>query len=61
MGIKGLTKLIADEAPGASKEIQMEELMGRKIAVDASMTLYQFLVSILQYILYNLISMIFIL
>jgi len=42
MGIHGLTKLIADKAPGAIKEHKMDSYFGRKIAVDASMSIYQF-------------------
>lgn len=45
MGIKGLTKLLSDECPEAIKEMEMEGLTGRKVAVDASMAIYQFLVS----------------
>ena len=37
MGIKGLMKLIQDEAPGAVKEGEMKNYFGRKIALDASM------------------------
>ncbi|GJM89594.1 hypothetical protein PR202_ga05802 [Eleusine coracana subsp. coracana] len=44
MGIKGLTKLLADNAPKAMKEQKFESYFGRKIAVDASMSIYQFLV-----------------
>lgn len=44
MGIKGLTKLLADNAPGAMKEQKFESYFGRKIAVDASMSIYQFLI-----------------
>ena len=40
----GLMKLIADHAPKAVKEMEMKALFGRKVAVDASMSLYQFLV-----------------
>lgn len=46
MGIQGLTKLIADNAPQAIKENQINNYFGRKIAVDASMTLYQFLIAV---------------
>ncbi|KAM3567737.1 hypothetical protein VYU27_010122, partial [Nannochloropsis oceanica] len=46
MGIKGLTKLIADEAPDAIKEHKVEHYNGRIIAVDASMAIYQFLIAI---------------
>lgn len=46
MGILGLSKLIADVAPGAVKENEMKNYFGRKVAVDASMCLYQFLVAV---------------
>lgn len=45
MGILGLTKLLSDEAPGCMKEVDLDSLTGRKVAVDASMAMYQFLVS----------------
>lgn len=44
MGIKGLTKLITTECPEAMKETTVEQYTGCKIAIDASMTIYQFLV-----------------
>ncbi|KAK1293970.1 Flap endonuclease 1 [Acorus calamus] len=44
MGIKGLTKLLADNAPKSMKEQKFESYFGRKIAIDASMSIYQFLV-----------------
>ncbi|KAI7845959.1 hypothetical protein COHA_000505 [Chlorella ohadii] len=44
MGIQGLTKLLADAAPGSMKENKFENYFGRKIAVDASMHIYSFLV-----------------
>lgn len=44
MGIKGLTKLLADNAPSCMKEHKFESFFGRKIAVDASMSIYQFLI-----------------
>ena len=46
MGIHGLTKLISDKAPGAIKEHKMDSYFGRKIAVDASMSIYQFLIAV---------------
>lgn len=46
MGIKGLTQVIEDRAVGASKEIKLKDLFGRKIAIDASMALYGFLIAI---------------
>lgn len=45
MGIQGLTKLLSDEAPNCMKEVDLDSLTGRKVAVDASMAMYQFLVS----------------
>lgn len=48
MGILGLSKLIADVAPTAVKENEMKNYFGRKVAVDASMSLYQFLVAVRQ-------------
>lgn len=44
MGIKNLTKIIQEVAPAAIKEITLKELMGRRVAIDASMAIYQFLV-----------------
>ncbi|KAA8536680.1 hypothetical protein F0562_029158 [Nyssa sinensis] len=44
MGIKGLTKLLADNAPKAMKEQKFETYFGRKVAIDASMSIYQFLI-----------------
>lgn len=46
MGIKGLAKVIGEKAEGAVKEQKVENYFGRKIAIDASMTLYQFLIAI---------------
>ena len=44
MGIKQLTKLIQECAPGVVRECEMKELTGRRIAIDASMAIYQYLV-----------------
>jgi flap endonuclease-1 len=44
MGIKGLTKLLADNAPKSMREQKFESYFGRKIAIDASMSIYQFLI-----------------
>ena len=44
MGIQGLTKLLGDHAPGCIKEQNFNNYFGRKIAVDASMHIYQFLI-----------------
>jgi len=46
MGIHGLTKLISDHAPGAIKEGSIDNYFSRKIAVDASMSIYQFLIAV---------------
>lgn len=48
MGIKGLTKLLGDHAPGAIKDVELKSLFGRKVAIDASMSIYQFLVAVRQ-------------
>uniref|UniRef100_A0A3P8RTC0 Flap endonuclease 1 n=1 Tax=Amphiprion percula TaxID=161767 RepID=A0A3P8RTC0_AMPPE len=48
MGIHGLAKLIADQAPGAIKEQDIKNYFGRKIAIDASMCIYQFLIAVRQ-------------
>lgn len=45
MGIKGLTKLINDLAPRAIRETKIESYFGRKIALDASMAMYQFMIA----------------
>ena len=39
-------KLITEEAPLALKEKEMENLNDRKVAIDASMAIYQFLVAV---------------
>lgn len=46
MGIKGLSKLLGDHATRAIKEKELKSFFGRKIAVDASMCIYQLLVSV---------------
>lgn len=76
MGIKGLAKLLSDEAPDVSevcersmgrhgssagvsspffdptmqcvREVELKSLHGRKIAIDASMAIYQFLIAVRQ-------------
>ena len=48
MGILGLSKLIADVAPAAIKENEIKNYFGRKVAIDASMSLYQFLIAVRQ-------------
>ncbi|RKP28170.1 flap endonuclease 1-like protein [Syncephalis pseudoplumigaleata] len=46
MGISGLTKVIADNAPAAMKNNEIKNYFGRKVAIDASMSLYQFLIAV---------------
>ncbi|NWI92234.1 FEN1 endonuclease, partial [Pitta sordida] len=48
MGIHGLAKLIADVAPGAIRENDIKSYFGRKVAIDASMSMYQFLIAVRQ-------------
>ncbi|WFC94381.1 Elongation of fatty acids protein 2 [Malassezia brasiliensis] len=48
MGIKGLTSLLSDEAPACIKQFDIKTLFGRKVAIDASMSLYQFLIAVRQ-------------
>jgi flap endonuclease-1 len=46
MGIKNLSQVIGDEAPDAIKENTIKNFEGRRIAIDASMTMYQFLIAV---------------
>lgn len=46
MGILGLSKLVADCASHAIKENEIKNYFGRKVAIDASMSLYQFLIAV---------------
>ncbi|KAI9465016.1 PIN domain-like protein [Lactarius psammicola] len=48
MGIKGLTALISEHAPKAIREHDIKNLFGRKVAIDASMSIYQFLIAVRQ-------------
>jgi flap endonuclease-1 len=48
MGIKGLNALVKEHAPGAIIASEMKSLFGRKIAIDASMCLYQFMIAVRQ-------------
>ena len=41
-----MMKLITEEAPQALKEREMDNLNDRKVAIDASMAIYQFLVAV---------------
>ena len=46
MGIKNLSKLLADAAPKCIKETALENYVGRVVAVDASVYIYQFLAAV---------------
>ncbi|KAL7416763.1 flap endonuclease 1 [Mrakia frigida] len=46
MGIKGLTDLIRKNAPQAITELSPKSLAGKRVAIDASMSMYQFLIAI---------------
>ncbi len=48
MGIKGLNRLISDNVPGAIKLAEIKTFFGRKVAIDASMCLYQYLIAVRQ-------------
>ncbi|TFK34810.1 PIN domain-like protein [Crucibulum laeve] len=48
MGIKGLTGLLSQHAPASIKEHEIKTLFGRKVAIDASMSMYQFLIAVRQ-------------
>lgn len=39
MGIKGLAKLLSDEAPDCIREVELKSLHGRKIAIDGEFSL----------------------
>tara|TARA_A100001015_G_scaffold316251_1_gene430046 strand:- start:955 stop:1977 length:1023 start_codon:yes stop_codon:yes gene_type:complete len=46
MGIKGLRKLIEDVAPQSIQKKEISHLCGKKIAVDTSLLMYQFLTAL---------------
>lgn len=48
MGIKDLAKVIDEHAPNAIRTNEMKAYFGRKIAIDASMSMYQFLIAVRQ-------------
>lgn len=43
--MQNLTKLLGDYAPKSCKEQKIDSYFGRKVAIDASMHIYQFLVN----------------
>ena len=46
MGIKNLTKLINDQTPNAIEELNIKQLKGKRIAIDTSIILYQYVTAI---------------
>lgn len=46
MGIKHLYQVIADNAPDAIKTGEIKNHFGRKVAIDASMSIYSFLIAV---------------
>jgi len=40
---QGLTKLLSDNAKACVREVKFESYFGRKVAIDASMHIYQFM------------------
>lgn len=49
MGIKSLFKIIKEKAPGSFREISLSVYSSKTIALDASKTIYQFMVSTTNY------------
>ncbi|CEP60940.1 multifunctional nuclease RAD27 LALA0_S02e03136g [Lachancea lanzarotensis] len=48
MGIKGLNAIISEHVPSAVRKLEIKTFFGRKVAIDASMSLYQFLIAVRQ-------------
>lgn len=48
MGVKNLSAVIQDHAPKAIKRNEIKSYFGRKVAIDASMSIYQFLIAVRQ-------------
>ncbi|KAL2314558.1 DNA-repair protein rad2 [Schizosaccharomyces pombe] len=46
MGIKGLAQVLSEHAPASVKHNDIKNYFGRKVAIDASMSLYQFLIQV---------------
>ena len=46
MGIQGLSRVVADHAPAAINDRNIAHYSGKRIAIDASMSLYQFLIAV---------------
>lgn len=45
MGILGLSKLLYEKSPGAIREQELKNYFGRRLAIDASMSIYQFIIA----------------
>jgi flap endonuclease-1 len=45
-GIQGLGPLLLKEAPGSAAERTLQDFQGKKLAIDASMAMYQFLIAV---------------
>lgn len=48
MGIHGLARLISEHSPEAIKSYEIKNFFGRKVAIDASMSIYQFMIAVRQ-------------
>ena len=46
MGIKSLTKLIKTNSPDSIETSQLHKLSGKKVAIDASLFIYQCLINV---------------
>lgn len=49
MGILGLTKLVNQKSTTGMREDELKNYFGRRFAIDASMTIYQFLIAMKEY------------
>ncbi|OUM62551.1 hypothetical protein PIROE2DRAFT_11132, partial [Piromyces sp. E2] len=47
-GIRSLSKVIGDHSPDSTKDNEIKTYFGRKVAIDASMCIYQFLIAVRQ-------------
>ena len=45
MGIKYLTRLIRDNSPDSIKHVQLHQLSGKRVGIDASLFIYQSLMN----------------
>ncbi|KAF8461027.1 flap endonuclease 1 [Kalaharituber pfeilii] len=46
MGIKGLFHVLQEYAPAAIRKVDIKSQFGRKIAIDASLSIYQFMIAL---------------